>query len=358
MHNKKITIAIPTYNRHKYLDKSLASLLISINNLSYEKKIRVLVCIFDNSEGEESYNVVNKYVDSISLIYKKNHINIGSDKNIIQCFKECQTDYLAIISDDDFTAPDYFKYIFDSIDRGNDLIFLRSYGLVGNNDLIINIFLGRNYIYNSIDELIIHRNIQIGFLSTTIYKVSNLDLSYIENALGTNLIQVAACISVIRSGNKFEYIDRALIGVTRNNSGGYSPIIVFIKNFSEMLCSGLALEKNSTIHKLLFNRLLYIFFSRSLKHYKLKNNIITADEWLILDDIYSNSYFFRKIFKRLILDSSYFSILILNAIYAISNILCYPNKSLDFIQQFLNHFIYSINNIKIKYGPQRTKNRM
>ena len=70
--NEKLaTVLIANYNNSKYIDECLTSVI----NQNY-KKIEIIVV--DDNSSDNSLEILNKYIDKIKLIKKKQKIGLGS----------------------------------------------------------------------------------------------------------------------------------------------------------------------------------------------------------------------------------------------------------------------------------------
>jgi abequosyltransferase len=98
--SKLLTIAIPTFNRAKLLDKQLEWLTHAIQG--FESVCEVIVS--DNCSTDDTSNVVKKWQSlfpSITFSYKKNLDNIGAVRNIASCIEAANGEHVWIVSDDD-----------------------------------------------------------------------------------------------------------------------------------------------------------------------------------------------------------------------------------------------------------------
>ena len=99
MKNKfKFSVAIPTYNNSKFLNKQLE---IIFNNLKKIKLKNFLeVVISDNCSNDDTQSIVKKFkkkikhVNSLKLNYHKNPINLGYPKNFINLTKILNGEYV------------------------------------------------------------------------------------------------------------------------------------------------------------------------------------------------------------------------------------------------------------------------
>ena len=89
-----LTIGIPTYNRKE-------AILSCLDHL-YEKKIhlKARILVIDNASEDQSYQIIHKKYSHVFDIYK-NKYNIGFAGNTIELFKNCSTEYLLWLSDED-----------------------------------------------------------------------------------------------------------------------------------------------------------------------------------------------------------------------------------------------------------------
>ncbi|WP_157697817.1 glycosyltransferase family 2 protein, partial [Caballeronia calidae] len=95
----KLTIAIPTFNRARYLRINLQRLAEEMPS-TLSGKVEILVS--DNHSTDETPTIVADAIHAgLVLRYIRNERNLGSDANIAQCFNEARGDYIQILGDDD-----------------------------------------------------------------------------------------------------------------------------------------------------------------------------------------------------------------------------------------------------------------
>ena len=339
-----LTISIPTYCRSEYLAKCLDALLLSSGSLPESDLAKIEVCIFDNSENDDSSLLICKrsIYKKLNLVYKKNSENIGSDRNILQSLLAPKSKYVAIMSDDDFVEKDYFLHVLKIINNDDpDLIFLKAYGLTGKDDMFSSTLMSsyKYKIYTSPISLLFDRLIQVGFVSTTIFKRDKIDDSIAMESVGTNLVQVGACFSIMENMTSATYSAKNLVKVTRNNSGGYSPIIVFysklfnlMQNFNNFGMSNKELFKFK-------NKLLLVFYSRSFAQYfRSSGRGLAGDERKILDDAFIDNNIYRLLIQKLFIVNNAFSFSFLSLIFVMANLAYYPGRFFDFLIHALNYF--------------------
>ena len=122
-----LTIAIPTYNRAALLDGNLCQLN---RELLLLEDCYVEILVSDNRSEDHTQEILKKHEASgLKMRVIKNHSNIGSDKNIAQCFNEAIGDYVLILGDDDLIVDGALKLLILKLkEKRFGVVFLRSYG--------------------------------------------------------------------------------------------------------------------------------------------------------------------------------------------------------------------------------------
>ena len=77
---KILTIAIPTYNRCAFLDKTLKHI-----ERQYDDRLEIIVS--DNASDDATYDIVKSYQKKYNINYSRNEYNIGGDANFLKCLK-------------------------------------------------------------------------------------------------------------------------------------------------------------------------------------------------------------------------------------------------------------------------------
>lgn len=113
-----LTIAIPTYNRSKRLQKSLRDLLNKILTSGCIEKIEVLVS--DNASEDDTFHVINSSKElylknNIKFRHRSNPINLGFGENVKRCYECAEGNYVWFLSDDDNLYEESIKFVLDKI---------------------------------------------------------------------------------------------------------------------------------------------------------------------------------------------------------------------------------------------------
>ena len=114
-----LTIAIPTYNRARYLRENLNVLF---DQLAAEPRVELIIS--DNASPDETPEVVSGFVErGLQVRYLRNETNVGPDANFLQCFELARGKYVWLVGDDDIILP-------GGIARTLALLAMEDYGLV------------------------------------------------------------------------------------------------------------------------------------------------------------------------------------------------------------------------------------
>lgn len=105
----KVTVALPTYNRARYLQESLRSILKQ-TLLDFE------VIVSDNCSTDNTEETVCAFSDS-RIRYRRNDSNLGVFPNMNRCLELAQGEYVVIVHDDDLFAPQFLERECEMLDK-------------------------------------------------------------------------------------------------------------------------------------------------------------------------------------------------------------------------------------------------
>lgn len=118
-----LTIAIPSYNKEKYIERCIKSVLI-------EKQYIDKIFVVDNCSSDKTLELARKFEPEVTCI--KNDTNLGMSGNFNKCIELCNTDWLMILHADDELLPGAIKKYLNYIEKYPDLglIHADSYSIV------------------------------------------------------------------------------------------------------------------------------------------------------------------------------------------------------------------------------------
>jgi glycosyltransferase involved in cell wall biosynthesis len=96
-----LTIAVPTYNRARFLTENLDTLF---DQLVAEERVELILS--DNACTDGTPALIQEYRQrGLQLRYLRNETNLGPDGNILQCFEQARGKYVWVLGDDDIVVP-------------------------------------------------------------------------------------------------------------------------------------------------------------------------------------------------------------------------------------------------------------
>lgn len=115
-----LTVAVPTYNRQKYLAELLPDLIAQCEMANVNGE-RVEVVVVDNASTDStSEYVVNNFADRIR--YYRNNTNIGPDANFVECVKNSSGQYVWLFGDDEIINANGISLLLELISENPALI--------------------------------------------------------------------------------------------------------------------------------------------------------------------------------------------------------------------------------------------
>lgn len=118
---KTLTIAIPTFNGDKYIGTAIDSVLNQIkNNLYLLSKTEIVVS--DNASQDNVGSIIKNYEELYPgvLKYFRNETNVGFDRNVDLAVKRASSEFVWILSDDDFLLDGAIEHVQNVIENFED----------------------------------------------------------------------------------------------------------------------------------------------------------------------------------------------------------------------------------------------
>ena len=99
-----LTIAIPSYNKEKYIERCIKSVLV-------DKAYIDEIILIDNCSTDRTFELAKKFEPEIKCV--KNEHNLGMSGNFNRCIDLCKTDWLMIFHADDELIPGSIRHYLD-----------------------------------------------------------------------------------------------------------------------------------------------------------------------------------------------------------------------------------------------------
>jgi len=237
-----LTIAIPTFNRARYLGELLACLLVE---LAEQPSIELLIS--DNASPDATPQVVCDFQErGLRLEYIRNKKNIGPDPNFRQCFERAKGKYVWVFGDDDLLVPGAIAKIVNLLDhRDYSLVYVSPY-----------FFRTDPVAERTSDRLTRTAQIlpggvsfarkagaMIGFLSAIIANkqmYSSVQHESLAKYADTNLMQIGWVCPLLAADAKTLFVWERLVAARGGNTGGWGICQVFGVNFKEIVDEALS----------------------------------------------------------------------------------------------------------------------
>lgn len=235
MQNILLTIGIPTYNRAELLKICLAQLVPQLNDINGE----VEISIYDNASPDHTEEVARTFLANyLPVTYSRNFKNIGSDRNIAQCFNKARGKYVLILGDDDILVEGTLVWLISKLKRTEyGVICLRPYGFDSDFRKEYPGLVGHDQEYENGGDFLVAIGQLVSLISSCVINKSILSNIDAEEFCGGNLVQVHLVIQAALLGSISLYTKNYYLACKRNNSGGYDFIEIFVERLGDILDS-------------------------------------------------------------------------------------------------------------------------
>lgn len=231
-----LSIAIPTFNRARYLELTLDSLQRDLQTI---KAGRVEVLVSDNASPDATPAVVAKMIAAgLPIRSIRNETNIGSDANIAQVFNMAAAPYVLILGDDDILMPGALAFLLKELSsQSYGVVCLKPYGY--ENDPIAERpgRHGQPQVYNDSGAFIAAIGAYVTLISACIINKSLLVDVDARKFCGGNLVQVHLVLGAALAAKKNLFVPDYPVACKRNNSGGYDFSKVFVEELGRIVDS-------------------------------------------------------------------------------------------------------------------------
>lgn len=257
---KKLTIAIPTFNRANHLKLLLDALRADL--VEYKDSLDIVIC--DNHSTDETEKIISAFKTQFPEVRTLRHSNnVGFDLNFYSCIESVHTKYFWMMGDDDLPRAGLIAQILNLLSREEpDMVYLPSKWMKIADDM-------SNFPLNNLKVLCLDNDSFARKVNTNLTFISSIIVNFeifqkyssifdLKKYFGTSLLQLGWVLSVLKSGKKFIYVDNVCILATLGNTGGYAVFDVFGMNYCD-ICKKI-LGKNSKLFKILLLRNLVLYF--------------------------------------------------------------------------------------------------
>lgn len=121
MHEKLLTICVPTFNRRALLEKHLHNVFSQLRSFS-SNDVEVVVSVNPSNDGTEEMVVQLK--EQYDFVLNINKENIGGTKNILKLFSMAKGKYVWIAADDDILVSGLIEKVVTALREHKDITWL------------------------------------------------------------------------------------------------------------------------------------------------------------------------------------------------------------------------------------------
>lgn len=222
-----LTLAIPTYNRSRYLRE-----LLSVLHDQIVRESRVELIVSDNASPDDTPSVVAEFQQrGLPVRYLRNPENIGADGNFLQCFEQARGKYFWLFGDDDILLPGALRLLVERLaSHTYDLVYVNSFPL--ETSTAEREVQGPLRVKDSSNASVFASNVHIylTFITGNIIR-KEAALRSLERPASelrnSNLLQLGWTYAALNQYRRGLFIEDKLIGARVNNTGGYKLLEVF-----------------------------------------------------------------------------------------------------------------------------------
>lgn len=208
---KKLTIAIPTYNRKEAITSKVNEISDYIESHNLSEQIELL--IMDNCSNQYNiYNILENQKNISFINIQKNSGNIGAGANFLRCLELANSEYVWLLGDDEILDLSYLEKLLKTIQDKDCYLLPHNESYAKNATYFGN--------FSSIDELFDNFwNLSSFFiLSIFIFRKESV-LNYLKDGYEAVVYQhpySAIALSMLRDEKSIELISLPLLKVQQN----------------------------------------------------------------------------------------------------------------------------------------------
>ena len=222
-----LTYGIITYNRSKYLKKSLKSVLEQVGN---DELVEVLVS--DNCSEDDTKEVVQEFQKKYkNLRYHCNETNVGAEGNIHAALRHSKGEYVVVAGDDDYQADGSLYILLTHIYAHRDCALF----YMANKEGEFGTYEGQGYL-----DVLEKMSFYITWITGVVIKKDvYMSISNPEKFNDSRIPQVYIQMEVLKRNPKFSIVYGPLFLLNQEGHlpRGYNLAEVFIKNYFNVLAA-------------------------------------------------------------------------------------------------------------------------
>jgi abequosyltransferase len=289
-----LTIAIPTYNRSLFLDRCLEQICKQLPGCEGD----VEVMVSDNCSTDDTADVVRRHqARGASIVYRRNEENIGSDRNIAQCYQLAKSNYVLVLGDDDLLLDGALAKIQRVLATGPfGVVYVDGYGFDSDHlrEAPRRSRTPRLLVYEDRESFADRVNYYFTFVSGNIVNTTFIDSQIrIEDFLETHLGQTVFILSAMFGAPRNAFVDDDVIAARNNQGARYDLCQVFGANLNQVLAHFRSAPEGEACIRVINRNLLVSFFPGILYAVRAGTmKFLDVDPFAVLRKVYRRNPLF------------------------------------------------------------------
>lgn len=245
-----LTIAIPTYNRAKFLPSALDSIISQ-----YQEGVEILIS--DNGSTDNTLQIIESFIKNYSYIRVcGSKTNRGIDENILNVISNARGEYVHLFSDDDLLTDGALKVIINEIKKVHpEVLSLNHYCFKETGEVLPPFLPEKKVVFEKGEDFF--KYCGLGFLSSLVFRKSSSLKFFQEVRLGKECAHIDIVSRIVLLGlGPYVCLGNAMVAGRSLDTPRYSMIqscVINQKELHDELYAQGILSRNS-----------HLFFSRRL----------------------------------------------------------------------------------------------
>jgi glycosyltransferase involved in cell wall biosynthesis len=219
--NILLTVAIPTYNRSKTLEKIILQ-------LGEERNQDFIILISDDNSSDKTLEMVKKYQKSMSnLIYHKNSKNLGFSENVFKLYELTKTQYVWFLCDDDTPLSDSIGNILRAIGKYEPVVALFNCTWVNSYGQKLTSGVKKDIFFKDLNEFTDYGALmRLGYLSINVFRKKD-SLDFIKKTAYKDNVFFQITLALLLLSKEFRFLEVSKSIVNRNVGFKYGDFFKF-----------------------------------------------------------------------------------------------------------------------------------
>lgn len=257
----KVSVIVPVYNGQDYVIKCLESLYMQ--TFKYFE-----VIIVDDGSTDDTYEVVNRYIEdknNFKLLHRQNG-GSGSARNI--GISHAKGEYLAFVDSDDYVDKDYILDMYSCM--GNSDIVVSNYSMVNENgEVILSQEIGKGGEYSGaaaiIEMLSKGNHVAMGIPCNKLIKKEYFEqYRFPEKVVYEDIVLM---VKLLLCCQKVKILDKSLYSyVVRDSSRSTTPKYTSFRDYCSQMAQALAILQDNIENNIYIDMLKIKFFNDTFKY--------------------------------------------------------------------------------------------